>query len=261
MNIILDIDGTICFDGRHIDKRIIERLSSLHNMGRRIIFASARPIRDLLPVLPTQFHEFTLIGGNDSIISENNHIQTLATIINEDFALIKEIIEKYNLNYIIDDDWNYAAEVATTHTIYQRLDPHRLAQKLSINDIQSPIKTILLNIRQDNFKDIATYLATNGKQLELINHSNELNIDITAKSINKYFAIAHILGTNPIYIAFGNDHNDIKMLNHAQAAYFINDGKTSASLFENENSFTIVEANVNSVSKALDVLISRYKDS
>lgn len=257
MNIILDIDGTICFDGRHIDKRIIERLSSLHNIGHRIIFASARPKRDLLPVLPTQFHEFTLIGGNGSIISENNHIQTLATISNEDFALIKEVIEQYNLSYIIDDDWNYAAEVATTNTIYQHLDPHRLAQKLSMNDIQSPIKTILLNINQDNFKHIATYLATNGKQLELINHSNELNIDITAKHINKYFAITHILGTNPTYIAFGNDHNDIKMLNHAQAAYFINNSTMSTSLFENEELITFVDANINSVCKVLDSLMSR----
>ena len=36
--------------------------------------------------------------------------------------------------------------VDATNTIYQRLDPHRLAQKLTINDITSPIKTILLNI-------------------------------------------------------------------------------------------------------------------
>lgn len=146
MNIILDIDGTICFDGQQINQDIIDRLISLHNIGHRIIFASARPIRDLLPVLPSQFHRFTLIGGNGSIVSDNNEIQTLATIQPESFNVIKHVINQYDLNYIVDDKWNYAARVDATNTIYQRLDPHRLAQKLTINDITSPIKTILLNI-------------------------------------------------------------------------------------------------------------------
>ena len=88
----------------------------------------ARPIRDLLPVLPSQFHRFTLIGGNGSIVSDNNEIQTLATIQPESFNVIKHVINQYDLNYIVDDKWNYAARVDATNTIYQRLDPHRLAQ-------------------------------------------------------------------------------------------------------------------------------------
>ena len=128
MNIILDIDDTICFDGQQINQDIIDRLISLHNIGHRIIFASARPMRDLLPVLPSQFHRFTLIGGNGSIVSDNNEIQTLATIQPESFNVIKHVINQYDLNYIVDDKWNYAARVDATNTIYQRLDPHRLAQ-------------------------------------------------------------------------------------------------------------------------------------
>lgn len=37
MNIILDIDDTICFDGQQINQDIIDRLISLHNIGHRII--------------------------------------------------------------------------------------------------------------------------------------------------------------------------------------------------------------------------------
>ena len=44
-----------------------------------------------------------------------------------------------------------------------------------------------------NFDEVVTYLATNAPSLSLINHSNELNIDITAKYINKFTAIEHIL--------------------------------------------------------------------
>ena len=39
MNIILDIDDTICFDGQQINQDIIDRLISLHNIGHRIIFS------------------------------------------------------------------------------------------------------------------------------------------------------------------------------------------------------------------------------
>ena len=51
-----------------------------------------------------------------------------ATIQPESFNVIKHVINQYDLNYIVDDKWNYAARVDATNTIYQRLDPHRLAQ-------------------------------------------------------------------------------------------------------------------------------------
>ena len=188
MNIILDIDDTICFDGQQINQDIIDRLISLHNIGHRIIFASARPIRDLLPVLPSQFHRFTLIGGNGSIVSDNNEIQTLATIQPESFNVIKHVINQYDLNYIVDDKWNYAARVDATNLSTPRSSS--ISTKLTINDITSPIKTILLNIDEKDFDEVVTYLATNAPSLSLINHSNELNIDITAKYINKFLLLS-----------------------------------------------------------------------
>ena len=244
MNIILDIDGTICFDGQQINQDIIDRLISLHNIGHRIIFASARPIRDLLPVLPSQFHRFTLIGGNGSIVSDNNEIQTLATIQPESFNVIKHVINQYDLNYIVDDKWNYAARVDATNTIYQRLDPHRLAQKLTINDITSPIKTILLNIDEKDFDEVVTYLATNAP-----------NIDITAKYINKFTAIEHILGKYPTYVAFGNDHNDIEMLQHAKVGYFVNNESMDVSILKN---IRCINANTEALCLSLDELSKDY---
>lgn len=257
MNIVLDIDGTICFDGRQIDCKITDQLFSLHNIGHKIIFASARPIRDLLPVLPNKFHEFALIGGNGSIVSINGRIQTLTTIQPESFNVIKHVINQYDLNYIVDDEWNYAARVDATNTIYQRLDPHRLAKKLTINEITSPIKTILLNIDEKDFDEVVTYLATNAPSLSLINHSNELNIDITAKYINKFTAIEHILGKYPTYVAFGNDHNDIEMLQHAKVGYFVNNESMDATIFENENPIHRIAANTKSICCVLDNLMHK----
>lgn len=107
-----------------------------------------------------------------------------------------------------------------------------ISTKLTINDITSPIKTILLNIDEKDFDEVVTYLATNAPSLSLINHSNELNIDITAKYINKFTAIEHILGKYPTYVAFGNDHNDIEMLQHAKVGYFVNNESMDVSILK-----------------------------
>lgn len=49
----------------------------------------------------------------------------------------------------------------------------------------------------------------------------EYNIDITAQNINKYTALQYIFDADVKYIAFGNDHNDIVMLQHASSGYII----------------------------------------
>ncbi|GGG85516.1 HAD family phosphatase [Staphylococcus pragensis] len=257
MNLVFDIDGTICFDGQQINEEITRRLISLHNVGHKIIFASARPIRDLLPVLPKNFPDISLIGGNGSIISMNKSIKTLATISHEDFQIIKGVINKYNLNYIVDDKWDYAANVSATNEIYKRLDPLHLAQEQSIDNIISPIKVILLNIPTQYFEDIAAQLSTKAPHLSLINHSNELNIDITAQHINKYTAIEYILGLNPMYIAFGNDHNDFTMLYNAKAGYFVNNKGVDCPTFENNQRLQIIEPNVASICNILDQLLEK----
>lgn len=69
MRFVFDIDGTLCFDGRLIDQTIIDTLLQLQHDGHELIFASARPIRDLLPVLPSVFHQHTLIGANGALIT------------------------------------------------------------------------------------------------------------------------------------------------------------------------------------------------
>ena len=55
----------------------------------------------LIACLPSQFHRFTLIGGNGSIVSDNNEIQT--QLQPESFNVIKHVINQYDLNYIVDD--------------------------------------------------------------------------------------------------------------------------------------------------------------
>ncbi|GBG94686.1 hypothetical protein LFYK43_11450 [Ligilactobacillus salitolerans] len=51
MKFVFDIDGTISFNGQKIEKPIVRAINSISNNGKNAIFASARPIRDLLPLV------------------------------------------------------------------------------------------------------------------------------------------------------------------------------------------------------------------
>lgn len=63
MNFVFDIDGTLSFDGRTIALPITQALTYLIRAHHKVVFASARPIRDLLPIIP-EFEHQPLIGGN-----------------------------------------------------------------------------------------------------------------------------------------------------------------------------------------------------
>ncbi|AOZ87490.1 hypothetical protein BK049_01575 [Bacillus xiamenensis] len=61
-------------------------LEDLVYKGHEVIFASARPIRNLLPVLHERFHQYPMIGGNGSIIASKGEI--VSTVIFEEKTLI-----------------------------------------------------------------------------------------------------------------------------------------------------------------------------
>lgn len=251
MNFVFDIDGTISFDGYHVDLLIEERIFKLHQLGHQVIFASARPIRDLLPVIH-EFKDFTLIGGNGSIISQNGQIEVIKSITQDDLQLIKDIIHAYQLKYILDDKYNYSTNLDATYELFQRIDPNHTAKILDMDDIVEPIKAIILDIRHDDFEEIATILAEKSHSLELIQHLNENYIDITAQGIDKHTTIQKIIGATTEYIAFGNDHNDIQMLEHASYGYFVTNLHMDHTTFINNPQITLVDDTNEAICNELD---------
>ncbi|MDU7021706.1 MAG: HAD hydrolase family protein [Staphylococcus epidermidis] len=227
MNFIFDIDGTICFDGCSIDPSIKQRLFKLRQANHNVMFASARPIRDLLPVIP-EFADDTLIGGNGSIISKNGQIEIVSVINEHDISLIKKLIKKYQLSYIIDDKFNYASNLDTNNELYQRIDPDGKAQSLDMDEIRNPIKAILLNIDKKNFDMIAHQLVSQSHGIELIRHYSG------------------------DYIAFGNDHNDVHMLEHASQGYFVTNQFIEHTLFFKNQNITVIDDTIHAICEVLD---------
>lgn len=56
MQFVFDLDGTICFKGKPVSDKILDSLAELTKNDHQVIFASAKPIRDMLPVIREDFH-------------------------------------------------------------------------------------------------------------------------------------------------------------------------------------------------------------
>lgn len=247
MNIVFDVDGTICFNGQYIEEELaaqIKKLQQHHN----IIFASARPIRDLLPVVK-EFNSQFLIGGNGSIVQYQDEIEVVRLISKRNFKRIQQIITQYHLHYIIDDDFNYSSNLSSDYTIFKQLDPDQLAQNITIENINHPIKIILVDIPETIYHNLKTSMQSLSEELSLNFHDNERNIDITAQNVNKYTTLIKYLG-NEDYIAFGNDINDIQLLNHAAQAFFIGSETNRQSL--DLSHLNMIEADPHLISRQIN---------
>lgn len=217
MNFVFDIDGTLCFDGKTIDRAIIEALTAIRTAGHDVIFASARPIRDLLPVIPAAFHNGKLVGGNGGFTSENGAVNAISfhdTLRNE----LHTLIETYALTYLADGHWDYAYTGQVEHPIYKNID-QSTAKNIPLHQLQHVCKLVLFNPPQ------AVIAALAQLPVVVTLYRNEYAIDISPLGINK---VAGLTALNVHdFIAFGNDRNDQCLFEHATYSVCVGDHDVS----------------------------------
>ncbi|PFK04378.1 HAD family hydrolase [Bacillus cereus] len=211
MKFVFDLDGTICFKGQPISERLLVTLEKLVAQGHEVIFASARPIRDLLPVLHERFHEYPMIGGNGSMIAIKGEIISTISFDEETLANIVQLIKNYNASYLIDGDWDYAYTGSATHPILNNLDPEGRAKNVKLDKLQSIVKILLLT--SDNMEVVEEQLSN--MNIVVHSHGNEGILDISPNGIDKWSGLQQLGVEEEEYIAFGNDANDITMFQHA----------------------------------------------
>lgn len=212
MDIVFDLDGTICFKGQRVSHEITDALIELKRQGHRIIFASARPIRDLLPVLPEEFHDEYLIGGNGSLISYQSNIISSESFSEQIITRLIEWIYEYEITYLIDSEWDYAYTGTDHHPILQNVDPHKLAKNIELNQLQTIIKVLILSCKQK--ESLIEQLLHEDITIHL--HQGEDIIDLSPQGISKWSALQKIGVRQGEFIAFGNDANDICMFKEAK---------------------------------------------
>lgn len=204
MQFVFDLDGTLCFQGMPLSSDIEAALKAL-NTSHTLTIASARPIRDIYPVIPTWMRQLNLIGGNGALVKTGN--VTTATYF-DDFSPLAQLLEDYPIDYLADSDWDYAYTGAQDHHIFGKVDELKLARNhSSYHTLPSIIKLVMMTDHPKILDAIANL------PVEAHIYHNEALIDISPAGITKYRGV-QALGIDE-FIAFGNDANDISLFEHS----------------------------------------------
>lgn len=217
MNFIFDIDGTICFQGKPVSPKILDALFELKQAGHLIGFASARPCRDMLPVLDERFYDGLLIGGNGAMTYYERKLIHLFEISRPLYEHMVDIFEQFQASYLVDLAWDYYYKGTESHPFLQKVDPGRLGRRVERDSVELVAKVLVTECED------AQALKAKIKQLDLNihQHSDEQVLDMTAISVDKMKALQQF-GIQPReFICFGNDTNDIPMFKEARHAVMI----------------------------------------
>ncbi|MGE6514924.1 HAD-IIB family hydrolase [Lysinibacillus sphaericus] len=207
MKFVFDLDGTICFKGQPLSQGITTALESCMENGHEVIFASARPIRDLLPVLPESLRKLPMVGGNGAFVAKNAVTIEVSTFPQEIVEAISRIIYTFELPYLIDGDWDYAYTGSEDHPIYRNLDPLKLAKKVVLDELKDIVKIVLFPGEQH--KEIIAELVK--LPISLYEHTSENIVDMSPSGIDKWNGLKKLGVLEGDFIAFGNDANDKAM--------------------------------------------------
>lgn len=217
MNFVFDLDGTICFKGSPMSKKIVEALNKLQEQEHTVIFASARPIRDMLPIVDPIFHKNLLIGGNGSLTSKNKSVIYSKYSSNDQLDYIKRIMEENDATYLIDGLWDYTYTGLPNHPILQNLDLDNSAKNVDLTTHDAIVKILILSAK--NLDSLQSSLAA----IDVVSHyhSQKNILDISPPGIHKLAALTEIGIAKEGYVAFGNDSNDIDMFKGAKYSVMV----------------------------------------
>lgn len=210
-----DIDGTISKEGKRVHPIICNKLAELAQ-NNKLIFASARPIRDMLPMLPENLHSSVLIGCNGGMAWESGRVIISHKLAPDFISRMLNIMISFDIPYVLDGEWSYSvsAKPHPFHEYIRSLSDHELREE----DILSDGVTKILILSEIHKREILSF--TKNESISVHIHRSDGFYDFTPLGNNKYQTLSEIIGHNK-YIAFGNDQNDFIMLHKAEISVFI----------------------------------------
>ncbi len=214
MNIVFDIDGTLCFNGKDIHLLILEEISKLSSKFN-IIFASARHPRDIARILPNDIKKSSiLVGANGAVCEKNSEILYKKTIKNSTVERLVNILNKHKCSYLIDGVHGYYKS-SIKHKFFKNITPYAQCTEQSIKKLYEVgiLKILVLHSPVYDYDELIKDI-NKIEDINIHNHS-DLSFDITICDIDKYNAIKSTLGIKNNFICFGNDLNDISLFKNS----------------------------------------------
>ncbi|MBH5316252.1 HAD family phosphatase [Paenibacillus sp. GSMTC-2017] len=247
MKIVFDLDGTICFKGKPLSESMVQALDKLVSGGHEIIFASARPIRDMLPILPVHMHRFSMVGGNGGFVAKDGSIISTVHFDSMVADTIIKLLEQYEADYLIDSSWDYSFSGSDDHPIRRNIDPDERAKNIPLSELNEIVKAVILHTRYEQQMLVELHKLP----IIIYIHGHEGIIDISPEGVDKWVGLQK-LGVKPQqFIAFGNDTNDLSMFKHAKRSICVGDHTNLLQLATDKVS--IVEEDV--VQKIVELLV------
>ncbi|MED1643954.1 HAD-IIB family hydrolase [Brevibacillus agri] len=210
MRFIFDLDGTICFKGQPISAAILDSLLWLEQEGHTVGFASARPCRDMLPVLDERFARHLLIGANGAMTYQHGRLQAYTPIPAPLATEIISILTDHRAQFLIDDKWDYAHNCTGDQPILRHIDSGRLASRIAFDQLGAVLKILIVSA--EGMDELSARLRE--LDVTLHYHSAEGILNLTCKGVNKFAALQQAAPEEK-FICFGNDMNDLPLFERA----------------------------------------------
>ncbi|MBS0351394.1 MAG: HAD family phosphatase [Proteobacteria bacterium] len=221
-NIIFDIDGTITENGQPISKEIESLIEVILSKGINVILATARPLRDTLPLLPQKHHELPIIGCNGAMISRYSKVQSAKKIPKNTVNLVKNYLDEMKVPYVIDGLYGYA--ISSEHSDFHSYIQNKLGSKPMIYEeleLQGITKILLLKFDLFLKSELEKIIGNEENKLTMHHHKLEGFVDLVAENTNKFYAAIEMGIDLSCTAVFGNDFNDIMLLKNAYLPYIV----------------------------------------
>lgn len=213
---VFDIDGTIAFNGRPVAQEICLEIEKISEVAE-VIFASARPIRDILPMISERLKSCTLIGCNGAMAYREGEWLKKDIIDDHSVGKIIDRMKKLKIPYLLDGKWGFSVS-EVQHEFHEYINS--LSSEISDEDSirrEGVVKILVLDSALD--PDIEKISSIN--KLSINFHKRDSFFDITSSDCDKKKALNEIGVDMKICTAFGNDSNDFDMLESAGKSVFV----------------------------------------
>lgn len=235
--ILLDLDGTLLNDQKLITEQTKLTLMALQRQGVKVVLASGRPKRGMLPYAEElRLHEY-----NGLIVSSNGACVTDATTGNtlfeqamqiEDVRSILKHLENFNVIPMINDEtYMYVKDVfagmievngqlVNIIEYESRGGRFQLREEPNLVDIiKFPVHKILVAGQPDYLQEVAPAMADPFDDRVTSMFTAAMYYEFTDLGIDKAKALRHVFEDLSIdreqIIAFGDGHNDRSIIEYA----------------------------------------------
>lgn len=217
---VFDIDGTLCFDGRTIDARVLaalERLAEAHHL----VFASARHPVNIAEVVPEAlFARAAILGANGAIGLARGRVRFAARMPPGVAASVRDTLERHACPYLAYGS-DFVVLGACPHPRYEAVaaDCGPRLRRGGADDLGDVVKFLAMPPPHDD----GALRAVARRGDVAIHRHRDGSFDVSALGTDKRNGLERLGLALPVFAAFGNDLNDLGILAACRHAVAVGD--------------------------------------